>query len=363
MKNFPIIGKSRYHDSIDMSSSYATDAQTSKQEQIHVALSSDNNYFEGLLVTAWTIAINCSSSNLVMHILDGGISDENWNFLKSSISETRCTLDRIEIDQETVLKNFPDYHGTSKMTFARLLLPTLLPTVKHIIYSDVDIIWLADISVLWNQKNDTDMMSVVTEHTFSEERNPTELEWFKCNGFNYSPERYFCAGMIVFNLEKMRTEKLIDRIFEILKANNWRIPNNDQTILNALMFDRNDITILEQKWQTGTGELPNTITSNIVIHYAADTPWKTIHANHHMLTNAILFWHKVHAHIRSTSTWSSLRMCNTAFDIIAGRLLHIIAINSAIARTLLRIAMLLKGSKKGIPCLNAFMHRTNFPSI
>jgi lipopolysaccharide biosynthesis glycosyltransferase len=366
--------KQHIHSFVDTSSSSAAPEQTkshaplhnqcsSQEEPIHVALSSDNNYFEGLLVTAWTIVTNCSSNNLIIHILDGGISKENWNFLKTTLPESRCIMDRIEIDQDAVLKNFPDYHGASKMTFARLLLPTLLPSVKHIIYSDVDIIWLADISVLRNLKNDTDIMSVVTEHAFSEERNPTELEWFKCNGFNYSPERYFCAGMIVFNLEKMRTEKLIDRISEILKANNWRVPNNDQTILNALMFERNDVTILEQKWQTGTGELPNTITSDIVIHYAADTPWKTIHANHHMLTNAILFWHKVHAHIRSTSTWSSLRICNTAFDIIAGRLLHIIAINCNLMRILLRLIMTLKGNAKGISCLNAFMKKTKFPSF
>ena len=249
------------------------------------------------------------------------------------------------------------------MTFARLLLPTLLPTVNHIVYSDVDMIWFADISVLWNQKNNTDIMTVVTERAFFNEKKPAELEWFNRNGFNYTPERYFCAGMIVFNLEKMRTEKLTDRISEILKANNWRVPNNDQTILNALMFERNDVAIIEQKWQTGTGELPNVITPDMVIHYAADTPWKSIHANHHMLTNAILFWHKIHAHIRGISTYRSLRMSNSTFDIIAGRLLHIMATNSVLARMSLKLIMLLKGNRKGIPCLNAFMHKVNVPSI
>ena len=249
------------------------------------------------------------------------------------------------------------------MTFARLLLPALLPSVSHIIYSDVDIVWLADISKLWALKNDTDMMTVVSERAFFDNMNPTELEWFNRHGFKYDPERYFCAGMVVFNLEKMRSEKTSELITTILKSNNWRVPNNDQTILNALMFERKDVSIIDQKWQTGTGELPNRITPDMVIHYAADTPWKSIHTNHHMLTNAILFWHKIHAHIRGVSTWQSLRMCNSAFDIIIGRVLHIAAINSFVVRTLLRFIMLIKGNKKSIVCLNAFMRKTNFPSL
>jgi hypothetical protein len=125
--------KQHIHSFVDTSSSSAAPEQTkshaplhnqcsSQEEPIHVALSSDNNYFEGLLVTAWTIVTNCSSNNLIIHILDGGISKENWNFLKTTLPESRCILDRIEIDQDAVLKNFPDYHGASKMTFARLLL-------------------------------------------------------------------------------------------------------------------------------------------------------------------------------------------------------------------------------------------------
>ena len=223
-------------------------------------------------------------------------------------------------------------------------------------------IWMADISILWDQKTDTDMMTVVTERALFDEKNPAELEWFKRNGFKYSPEQYFCAGMIVFNLEKMRAEKITEHITEILKSNHWQLPNNDQTILNALMFERNDVSIIEQKWQTGTGELPNKIIPDIVIHYAADTPWKSIHVNHHMLTNAILFWHKIHAHIRGTSIWSSLRMCNTALDIVCGRVLYIVAINCKIMRILLRLIMTLKGNAKGIPCLNAFMRKTKFPA-
>lgn len=45
---------------------------------IQVALSSDDNYFVGLLTTAWSIARNCSRPhNLIFHIIDGGISDAN----------------------------------------------------------------------------------------------------------------------------------------------------------------------------------------------------------------------------------------------------------------------------------------------
>ena len=331
--------------------------------EIHAALAADDNYFEGLLVTAWTMAANCSADCLVLHILDGGISECNWKFLRTAIPCSRCTLDRIRIDQTTVLKEFPEYHGSSKMTFARLLLPRLLPSVTHVVYSDVDMVWLADIAELWKTKRDSDIMTVVTEHAYFEEKKPEEIDWLLRNRFTYTPERYFCAGMVVFNLEKMRSENLCARISDMLAQNNWRVPNNDQTILNAVASERQDISFARHEWQIGTGELPSAICYGMVIHYAADTPWKSIHANHHMLTNAILFWHRIHAHIRGTSTWESLRSCNSTLDIIAGRLLHVLASNFSAVRLLLRLAMRLRGNTGGIPCLNAFMRKSKFPSV
>lgn len=332
---------------------------------IHVALASDNNYFEGLLVTAWSIATSCSRApSLVFHILDGGITDANWELLQSKLAAAECQIDRIIINQSEALKNYPDYRGRSKMTFARLYLPALLPQVNHIIYVDVDILWLANIASLWDLKDDENIMTVVTEHAHFDFMNKEEIKWFSDNDIPYEPERYFCTGMAVFNLEKMRAEHLTTRAIELFRENNFQLPTVDQTALNALLMSRADVKHIDHCWQITTGGMPPSIGADgAVIHYAGDTPWRPIGHSHRMLTDAILLWHKVHAHIRCISTWKSLRQCNTSFQIIFGRILYILSTHRA-GEVLIHAYMRFLGKSHMIPYLDAFMRRTAFnPNI
>ena len=332
---------------------------------IHVALASDDNYFEGLLVTALTIASKCSRPNqLTFHILDGGITEKHYNFLKSKVSIFKCNLNRIAVNHDNRLKAFKAYHG-SLMTYSRLLLPEILQDVDMIIYSDVDMLWHADIAKLWDGLDNNAIMHFVPQHPDSIPKvNAEEEEWFVRNGYKLKKERYFCAGMIVINLRKFREERLHTKILRLLEAHNGSIPNNDQTALNAFMIGRNDTCVLDSVWQIETSEarlVPKNM--EFVLHYAEDAPWKSIHRIHHMLTDSFILWHISHAKIRNISTWESLRSCNSVFDIIAGRGLYLATANFSFVRMLLRLIMILKGQRDGIPCLEGFMVKTNLSHL
>lgn len=329
---------------------------------IHVALASDNNYFEGLLTTVWTLARNCSRpKQLTLNILDGGITEENWSFLKNSISKFGSALNRVPIDQTATLGKFKSYHS-SKMTYARLLLPDLLPGEVHqIIYSDVDILWLVDVAELWDS---LDPSAVI--HSVPNIAKPSqhEIDWFRNNGFPYRDGQRFCAGMIVLNLDIFRREKLHIQMLNTLTAHQGYVPNNDETILNAYMFGRPDRKSLPHRWQhSSSPPIPAYESVGFVLHFAADTPWKSIHSVHHMLTHQILLWHQYHAVIRKITTWESLRQSNNTADIIFCRALYIAAIYLFPFRTLLRTLLILKGNRNGINCLNNFMRRPNLANF
>lgn len=338
--------------------------QTSKNS-IHVALASDNNYFEGLLTTAVTIATNCSRSrDLVFHILDKGISREKVDFLLENLKRYDCKISVLDITNEHQISGFKPYHG-STVPYARLLLPDLLPSVNQVIYSDVDILWLIDIAELWDSLDGNAVMHYVPPHpnAFHSERS-IESDWLIKNGFQPKMERRFCSGMIVMNLQKFRAEKLHHQMLAVLDKNDGHAPNDDETILNAFMFSRNDTKAIDFKWQIGTGNtkaIPKDL--KVVLHYAADTPWKTIHQNHHMVTDAIFLWHKIHASIRKITPWQSLRQCNSPFDIITGRLLYLAASNFSFIRCLLRAVLTMRGHREGIPRLNAFMTKSNIKKL
>lgn len=321
--------------------------------QIHVALAADDNYFEGLLTTAWTIARNCSRpADLVLHILDGGIASENWHYLESRISPFGSTIDRIVIDDAQAFATFRAYHGNSRMTYARLLLPDLLPDVQQIIYSDVDTLWVVDIAELWDSLD----LNAIIHCTPSKNSPPAEVEWCARYGYTFEHGSRFCAGMVALNLEKFRTEGLHHKMLDALAACGGKAPCNDETVLNALVFGRKDRGFLPNRWQHMSAGQTKPLESNgCVIHYLVDTPWQSIHKYHHLFTDAHVLWHRFHAEARQISVWQSMRMPNSALDIIMCRALFLCARYCGLVRGLLRLVLTLTGKRGNISALNVYM--------
>lgn len=320
---------------------------------IHVAFASDDNYFEGLLTSAWTAVRNCSRpKDLVIHVLDGGVTSEHWALLSRRLSPSGCILDRIVIDDARSFASFQSYHGNSRMTYARLLLPDLLPDVQQIIYGDVDILWVVDIAELWDSLDP----NAIVHCTPSQHSPPAEIKW--CAHFGYTFERgsRFCAGMVVLNLEKFRAEGLHRKMLDALAACGGKAPCNDETVLNALVFGRKDRGFLPSRWQHMSAGQTKPLESNgCVIHFLMDTPWQSIHKYHHLFTDAHVLWHRFHAESRQISVWQSMRMPNSALDIIICRALFLCARYCGLVRGLLRLALTLTGKRGNISALNVYM--------
>lgn len=326
-------------------------------DKIHIALASDDNYFAGLLTTAWSVAKYCSRPNdLVIHVLDGGISDSHLALLASRISTFGCQLDRHIINQDTHFNGFKSHHG-GRMTYARLLLPEILPEVKQIVYSDVDILWLVDIAELWDTLNPDGVMHYVKDTVFP--RATAETSWLSEN--HLTIENRFCAGMIVMNLQKFRDEKLHLQMMDMLIKHNGHIPDNDETVLNVFMCGRQDAFPLPRRWQCISRGLDDFDPRGFVLHFADDAPWRNLHTIHHMLTDQILLWHKIHAQARQTTVWKSLRQFHSPFDIIFCRTLYLCAVNYRLVRALIRILLKLRDNADGIHCLDQFTIK--FPHI
>lgn len=323
---------------------------------IHIALASDDNYFVGLLTTAWSIARNCSRPHkLIVNILDGGISPVNWNYLVSRLTPTKCTIRRLPINQDT-FEGFQSFHGTGKMTYARLLLPDLLSDVTHVIYTDVDILWLADIAELWDSIDEDAIM-----HISPGGSPPEELKWFSEHNYKWEKDKPFCAGMVIMNLAKFRREKLHLKMLDTITLNGGALPLADQTAMNVHMFGRTDKVRLDPRWQLTSGGQAALSPAGFVIHFCGDAPWKSVSRSHHMITDQHLLWHRYHAEAHEETTWSSLHLGNTTAQIVIGRLLYILAVNLSPVRTFLHLVMIMKGKGANIPCLDYYLHKFKPP--
>ena len=334
----------------------------STDSSIHVALAADDNYFKGLIVTAWSIAANCAPSrHVTIHVLDGGISDANWRDLLAATHPFNCALDRIAVNPNASFDGLGEWHGASKMTYARLLLPALLRDIRHVIYSDVDFVWLGDISRLWDLADKDLILQYVPERTKGREVGAVERAWIESRGFTLTPGKYFCAGMIVMNLALFRKENLHAKILKFLSDNGGTAPFVDQTALNVFMDKRTDTGELPQNWQAETGN-PEECSKDVdlAIHYPSDAPWKSLHKANHLLTEPHILWHTIYAHIYSTTVWRSLRSCNSALDIVFCRTLYLLASNLGIVRAFLRAYLRITGKKSGIPYLEPYLHKITF---
>lgn len=256
------------------------------------------------------------------------------------------------IDHASTFAGFREYHGSSRMTYARLLLPDLLPQVKQIIYSDVDILWTADIAELWDSLDP----DAVIHCTPSKHSPPKEIEWCKQYGYTFEHGMRFCAGIVVFNLEKFRAENLHRKMLAALEACGGHAPCNDETVLNALTFGRKDRGFLPARWQhMSAGQIKPLESDGCVIHYLMDTPWQSIHKYHHLMTDAHILWHRFHAEARQISVWRSMRMSNSPLDIIFCRALYLGASHIGIVRAFLRRILILKGKRDNLSALDPYM--------
>lgn len=117
---------------------------------LNVVSNADQTFFPGLAVAlASTLAAASGKFDYHFHILDGGILPDSLHPLHStltSIATTKniqVTLDLLPLD-ETRLLPLPPRRG-SRMTYAKLVLPEILPQLNSIIYLDADVLCFAGI--------------------------------------------------------------------------------------------------------------------------------------------------------------------------------------------------------------------------
>ena len=121
----------------------------------------------------------------------------------------------------------------SRMTYARLLIPSLLPqTAVKVLYLDADILVLGDLGALWATDVGNVLTAAVVDGLDQQVRDGMA-------GTERVPrvQRYFNAGVLLINLEGWRRERVAERALEYL-ARNPSTPYSDQDALNVVCDGR-----------------------------------------------------------------------------------------------------------------------------
>lgn len=250
--------------------------------KIHLVYASDENYVFYAAVAAMSARVTTKRPNdLIIHVLDNGITDASWN---KWLEKTGAVRHKIDFDKDLSLKSMDG----SIATYSRLFIEDILPDVDWCVYADVDTLFIGDIFEMAEQylpsikRDDVAIMGVPDPH-FKKDTHlrhngqfAYEDPWYKRHSIN--PENYICAGFILMNLSFLRKSNFKDNAFKLLREDP-QVLFYDQCVINHLL--QKNIKPLDLKWGLLSICIDECNDEIGLLHYAGHAPWMSfIHYAH-----------------------------------------------------------------------------------
>ncbi|GHT66787.1 glucosyltransferase [Spirochaetia bacterium] len=207
-------------------------------KKIPIVFSANNYYVPYMAVTIQSIMENASRNRqYIFFVFHREIGNENMDLLRKQIAVfPQFSIKFIDVTQYIGEYNlFVSKHVTIE-TYFRLLIPEILSEYQKAIYLDGDMICCTNIASLYDIDLENNLLAAVRDVGVSWYYSPEHTNSIKSlyvvllNLQN--PDKYFCAGMTVFNIELFRKTISTDKLFELATSREWQV--HDQDVLNFL---------------------------------------------------------------------------------------------------------------------------------
>lgn len=218
-----------------------------------VLCASDDNYVKPLAVTLRSAATNLAAgSHLHVVLMDGGISESNFNGLRETLIDLPISINVMKINRSEVSDLGTSHHITHTAYFRLLAGRLLPPEIDKVIYLDSDVLVNADLNQLWNlELGDqyclaaTDIACPFVDAYQASQQNPEikkAIPYFAA----ISPvanwrelgldgaANYFNSGVMVLNLRRWRRESIDRKLLACLRKNSAFVWCWDQYALNVV---------------------------------------------------------------------------------------------------------------------------------
>ena len=266
-----------------------------KKKNIPVFFSTDDNYSPYSAVLIQSIMNHANTkNNYDIVILKERLSADN----EKKLLDLQNGHDNISIriyDVSSFMNN-KKFHLCAHFTIAtyyRMFAPSIFANYKKIIYLDIDTIVLDDIANLYHHNIQNYLLAAVKDYgliaKFKTGKYETEDYFREKIGVNDVTKEYFQAGILLFNIQKMRDEQIEEKLINTALRNTFNYV--DQDVLNKVCHG--NVLFLDSSWnvQVETGSkkgimalLPIKIYHDWsedrknpkIIHYASYCkPWNT----------------------------------------------------------------------------------------
>ncbi len=195
---------------------------------MNIAVSVNKKFIMPLKVMLFSLYENIKSKDIELNIffLNSGLGRKDIADIKYFVrNKLNAKLYIINID-EPLFRASLHSKEISKETYNRILLPYILPNkVKKVFWLDADLIVNGDICDFYNTDiNDFFLLA-------TEEPRPDRIKEL---GLPLE-QKHFNAGVIVLNVEKIRSEISKETMIEYIRSNGPRLEFMDQDVLNVFM--------------------------------------------------------------------------------------------------------------------------------
>lgn len=260
----------------------------------------DNNYVIPAAVAFYSLLEHANRKyNYKLYALHSDITEENQKKLLETISEfsSFSSLEFVDMSDkydELWSKMHIKGHFT-KETIYKILTASIFPKLTKLITSDVDVVFLGDISESYFALDTSEDIYLAGVHvvgkivpyydTYKEHYSEEEIEKAKS----------LCGGYLVVNLDKFRKDKMEEKFIEFFQENAYRINQAEQDVLNLCCYPKtknlplnyiacsylwdyyqeesdfkNDVYYKEE-------EIKDAMANPIQLHYATSVkPWKNV---------------------------------------------------------------------------------------
>jgi lipopolysaccharide biosynthesis glycosyltransferase len=239
-------------------------------EVITIVTVCDNQYCVMLAALLKSLEINSANAlhTICVYIIDDGISAKNLNKLRKSIGEG-LILKFIQINQVIADRTSLPLDSSSfpLNVYVRLFIPHFLPvTVHKVIYLDVDMITLTDISGLWMTPLNDFIIAAVKDRSGVIGSTWGGITNYEMLGLDPNAP-YFNSGLLLIDIDKWRKTNLTTDVLTCITNNKIYANFPDQYGLNVVFA--NNWLQLDEKWNSyATGE----INDPYIIHFIGRKP-------------------------------------------------------------------------------------------
>lgn len=256
-----------------------------EKKNIAVAFSTDEYYMPYLATAIESIVLNAKEeNNYDIIILGKDLSELSRSELINRYSKhSNISIRFFDPSEYIATSGLTTWENYPEAIYFRLALFNMLEMYNKVLYLDVDIIVLEDISELFEIDLKDNLLgatldSGVISRYLEEEEIKNYIDDFVVLK---NPKNYFNSGVICFNLKEFRNCIKISDVLSTIKEKKWKYP--DQDVLNKLCEGK--VEIFEKKWNVQVNVLQEcksqsyemkfkeALQNPAILHFAGDKPW------------------------------------------------------------------------------------------